>query len=117
MDKEKDISAGDEIHFDHGSSAPLPTEAAADGAAAGRFGAGHAEEKYERKVEVGDRAGIRAAQVSTNITSQPVSRSVSRGLVCPPLADTRSGSGMARCLASKSMEYEQQLERRLRAAR
>ena len=61
----KDISAGDETHFDHGSSAPLPTEAAADVAAAGRFGAGHAEEKYERKIEVGDRAGIRAAQVST----------------------------------------------------
>ena len=79
--KRKDISAGDTLHFDHGSSAPLPTEAAADGAAAGRFGAGHTEEKYERKIEVRDRAGIRAAQVSTNITSQPVSRSVSRGLV------------------------------------
>ena len=68
--------AGNALHFDHGSSAPLPTETAADEAAAGRFGAGHAEEKYERKIEVGDRAGIRAAQVSTNITSQPVSRSV-----------------------------------------
>ena len=51
--------AGNELHFDHGSSAPLPTEAAADGAAAGRaaadgaaagrFGAGHTEEKYESK--------------------------------------------------------------------
>jgi hypothetical protein len=81
MDGEKDISVADnKIHFDHGSSAPLPTEAA-DEAAAGRFGAGHAEEKYERTVEVRDRAGIRAAQVRTNITSQPVSRSVSRGLV------------------------------------
>ena len=81
----EDISVADnKLHFDHGSSAPLPTEAAADEAAAGRFGAGHAEEKYGRKIEVGDRAGIRAAQVSMNITSQPVSRSVSRGLVCPP---------------------------------
>ncbi len=74
MDKEKDISVADnKLHFDHGSSAPLPTEAA-DEAAASRFGAGH--------VEVRGRAGIRAARVSTNITSQPVSRSVSRGLVC-----------------------------------
>ena len=72
--------ADNKLHFDHGSSAPLPTETA-DEAAASRFGAGHAEEKYERKIEVRDRAGIRAAQVSTNITSQPVSRSVSRGLV------------------------------------
>ena len=56
MDGEREyISVADnELHFDHGSSAPLPTETA-------RFGAGHAEEKYERKVEVGDRAGIRAA--------------------------------------------------------
>ena len=119
----EDISVADnELHFDHGSSAPLPTEAAADEAAAGRFGAVHAEEIYERKIEVRDRAGIRAAQVSTNITSQPVSRSVSRGLVCPPLAETRSGSGMARCPVSKSMKYEQQLQCRqlqcrLRAAR
>ena len=72
--------ADNELHFDHGSSAPLPTEAA-DEAAASRFGAGHTEEIYERKIEVRDRAGIQAAQVSTNITSQPVSRSVSRGLV------------------------------------
>ena len=78
--QKKGISASDEIHFDHGSSTPLPKEAAADGAAAGRFGAGHTEEIYERKIEVRDRAGIRAAQVSTNITSQPVRRSVSRGL-------------------------------------
>ena len=69
---DKDISVADnKLHFDHGSSAPLPTEAAADEAAAGRFGAGHTEEIYERKIEVGDRAGIRAAQVSTNIKSQP----------------------------------------------
>ena len=82
MDKEKDISvAHNELHFDHGSSAPLPTETTADEAAAGGFGAAHAKERYERKIEMGDRAGIRAAQVSTNITSQPVSRSVSRGLV------------------------------------
>ena len=75
--------ADNKLHFDHGSSAPLPTEAA-DEAAASRFGAGpgHTEEIYERKIEVRDRAGIRAVQVSTNITSQPVSRSVSRGLVC-----------------------------------
>ena len=66
--KRKDISAGDGPHFDHGCSAPLPTEAAADGAAAGRFGAGHTEEIYERKIAVRDRAGILAAQVSTNIT-------------------------------------------------
>ena len=107
----KDISvAGNALHFDHGSSAPLPTETA-------RFGAGHAEEICERKIEVGDIAGIRAAQVSMNIKSLPVSRPVSRGLVCPPLAETRSGSDMARCPASKSVKYEQQLERRLRAAR
>ena len=41
---DKDICVADnKLHFDHGSSAPLPTEAA-DEAAASRFGAGHTED-------------------------------------------------------------------------
>ena len=77
--------ADNKLHFDHGSSAPLPTEAAADGAVAGRFGAGHAEEKCERKVEVGDRAGIRAAQPGEYEYYKSAYEQVcEQGIVCPP---------------------------------
>ena len=51
-DKDEVSCCWRQLHFDHGSSAPLPTEAAADEAAAGRFGAGRTEEINEK-----DRSG------------------------------------------------------------